>query len=427
MNYLNFLSPGQKIKGIRNKLNINQVELEQIGVSRNFISMVENDKRSLSGDTLEKLIEFFNAKSLLEGIELNLNKEDLLLSEEDEAKNYCLKQLETNLTVDEISDVIYISEKYKLIDVLSKAYTQKGNHLYNTNKYTSAFIFYNKALEIYISTQNDLLKPFIYNKLGKCKTMELSYKEALSYFFKCLFYSKEISDITSTQNCLYNLALVYKKVGDYDNSLIYINEYISVCNTTNNFNDYIEGIILKSNCYLAKKEYEVALKIYNELTDKYNNKLGNLLGYIYNNYGLIYLNLNDYKQSLEYFDNAIKFKELNDIQSLSHTFIDKSKVYITQGLKNEAILLIEKGIDLAKKYSDKEYVLSGYLLLEDLYVSLSNTEKLKGIYLDLINYLNCTNIDTVTDIYIKLSILYLDNKEYDKCKECLTKIQSIKK
>lgn len=426
MNYLDFLSPGKKIKNIRTRLNIKQIELEQIGVSRNFISMVESDKRCLGGETLSKLVEFFKNKAILLGIELDITEADLLLSEMEEAKNYCDEKLKTSLTIDEINSIISIGEKYNLIEVLSKSYTLKGNYLYEIKNYKTAFIFYNKALEIYIETQNNSAKPYIYNKLGKCKLMELFYEESLLYFLNCLFYSREISDKKSEKNCLYNIALVYKRTSDYDNSLVYINKFLNICEPNINFNEYIGGIILKSNCYLEKNENETAIGMFNDILVKYENRLGPLLGYIYNSLGLLYMKSNKIKLSLEYFDKAISVRQNTDMSNLSHTLIDKSKVYIKQKMITEAISLIEKGITLAKKFFDREYIFNGYSLLEELYINIGNIEKLEEIYLELVKILDISDLDKLIDIYVKLSIIYLDERKYDECRYILSKLKDLK-
>lgn len=431
MAYLEFLSPGKKIRNIRNMLNIKQIELEQIGVSRNFISMVESDKRNLSEETFLKLIEYFKNKALLQGIELDFNETNLLLSEIEEAEIYCDKKLKSNISSDEIDEVINIAEKYNLVPILSKCYILKGNYLYETKKYRMAFIFYNKTLEIYISNKNDSAKPFIYNKLGKCRLMEMNFEEALSYFLKCLFFSNELLDTESAKNCLYNIALVYKKMGDFDNSLKYINQFLDICNPNDNFHEYIGGLILKSNCYLEKSENEMAVNMLNDILNKYYDRLGPLLGYIYNSLGLIYFKLDLIALSLEYFDMAINIRQNTDMSNLSHTLIDKSRVYIKQKLYSEAILLLQRGLAVARKFYDKEYILISYSLLEEVYILITNTEKLEQIYLEVIKLLSNsdvgTDVENLIDAYIKLSTIYLENKKYDKCKDILQKIKKINK
>ncbi|MEG1254793.1 helix-turn-helix domain-containing protein [Clostridium sp.] len=424
---MNFFSPGQKIKRLRNQLNIKQIELEEIGVSRNYISMVESDKRNLSGETLEKLVEFFKNKADALNVDINLDKNTLILSKKDEARNYCNDKLMSNLNSEEIDQIIFIGEEYKLLDVLPKVYILKGNLLYDKNLFDRAVIFYYNALEIYNSNTDDLSKAHVYNNLGKCKLKTLCYEEALAYFFKCHFHLNEGNDKTNYQNCIFNIAIAYKKMGEFDNALLYVNKLISTFNADNNLDIYIDMMILEANCYIEKNENDVAIKIYNDAINAYGNKLGASLGYVYNNLGLIYLDINEIENALDYFNKAISLKKDIDRPTLSRPIIYKSKVYIKLNSKHEAISLLEKGISLAKEYSDKEYILVGYMLLEEIYLDLNDYENLENVYLNLIDILEDTDSDKLIDIYIKLSVLYIDNKHYEKCKEFLIKAQKLPK
>ncbi|MEG0308103.1 MAG: helix-turn-helix domain-containing protein [Clostridium sp.] len=420
---MNFFSPGEKIKILRKKLNIKQIELEEIGVSRNYISMVESDKRNLSGETLEKLVEFFKNKAAVLDVNIDIDKDNLVLSKEGQALNYCNNKLLSDLDLTEINRLISIGEKYKLLDILSTVYFLKGDLLYSENLFDKAIVFYYDTLELYDSNTDDTIKAQVYNKLGKCKLQTLCYEEALAYFFKCHFHLNECTDKVSYQNCIFNIAITYKKMGEFDNSLLYINKLLSILNADDNLDIYIDMMILEANCYISKNEYTAAIKIYNHTINAYGSKLGTSLGYIYNNLGLIYTDINEIDNALDYFNKAISIKKDMDQATLSHPIIYKSKVYLKCNYQNQAIELLEQGISLAKSCFDREYMLLGYTMLEEIYRGLNNYEKLENIYLNLIDILKDTDSNELIDIYIKLSVLYLDNCKYEKCKEFLIKAQ----
>ena len=119
---MDFLSPGKRIKALRKQLNIKQVELEAIGVSRNYISMVESDKRNLTGDTLKKFLKFIQNRADELDINVNIDTTYLLLPEKEEAKNYCALKLESNLNHENLDELIKIGEKYNLVDILITVY-----------------------------------------------------------------------------------------------------------------------------------------------------------------------------------------------------------------------------------------------------------------------------------------------------------------
>jgi len=191
---LDFLSPGKRLKALRQQLNIKQVELEEIGVSRNYISMVESDKRNLTGVTLANYLKFMQNKADELETNVNLDVNYLLLPEKEEARNYCNMKLDSTSSHKNLEEVIKIGEKYKLEDILLKSYLLKGNLLYDENSYNTAFIYYYKILEIYNDNKDNSNKSFAYIKLSKCKIMTLSYEEALTYLFKAYSYCKEFND-----------------------------------------------------------------------------------------------------------------------------------------------------------------------------------------------------------------------------------------
>ncbi len=422
---MDFLSPGKRLKALRQQLNVKQVELEEIGVSRNYISMVESDKRNLTGVTLANYLKFMQNKADELETNINLDVNYLLLPEKEEARNYCNMKLDLTLSHKNLDEVIKIGEKYKLEDILLKSYLLKGNLLYDENSFNTAFIYYYKILEIYNDNRDNSNKSFAYIKLSKCKIMTLSYEEALTYLFKAYSYCKEFNDDTNLRNCLYNIALAYKKSSEYDNALIYIDELLNLCNANLDFDLYIYAIILKCNCYLNKKDYSIALTIYFDILNNFSENIGVHLGIIYNNIGCIYYELNEIDKSIDYFSRSISFRKVHDIKNLNCSIIDMSLVYVKENSYDKAIELLYEGIALCEKYSNIEFLIKGYCILEDIYIKLNDNNKLEEIYLILIEILKDIDLVNVLGIYIKLSLLYIEMGKYDKSKEFLHEANNV--
>jgi HTH-type transcriptional regulator, quorum sensing regulator NprR len=422
---LDFLSPGKRLKALRQQLNIKQVELEEIGVSRNYISMVESDKRNLTGVTLANFLKFMQNKADELKININLDVNYLLLPEKEEARNYCNMKLDSTLSHKSIDEVIKIGEKYKLEDILLKSYLLKGNLLYDEKSYSTAFIYYYKILEIYNDNKDNSNKSFAYIKLSKCKIMTLSYEEALTYLFKAYSYCKEFNDDTNLRNCLYNIALAYKKLDEYDNALIYIDELLNLCDCDTNWDLYIITIILKCNCYLNKKDYRRALTIYFNILDNFSENIGVYLGMIHNNIGCIYYELNEIDKSIDYFSKAISFRKVYDIERVNRSIIDMSLIYVKENSYDKATELLYEGIALSEKYSDSEFLIRGYYILEDIYIKLNDKNKLEEIYLKLIEIFKDSDLVKALGIYIKLSLLYMEMNEYYKSKEILQEAKNL--
>jgi len=340
---------------------------------------------------------------------------DLILSEETKARTYCTDKLMLNLTDDELDEIIHIGELNKLIDILPSLYVKKGNLLYDKSLFNEAFVFYAKTLELYnaIPTKDDDMI-FIYNKLAKCKIKTLCYEEALAYLCTCHSFTLENKDKNNYYNCTYNIALTYKKLNDFDNSILYIDKLLGAVDINNDLTRYIQGTILKANCYLSNSSNFQAITLYKELLHTFGDKLGIYKGYIYNNLALAYSDANNNDDSLKYFNKAIDFKTSNDKDSLDSTLMYMAKLYMKIDSNKEAISKIKYGLNLAKEYSHSEALLLGYSLLEQIYRGLNDIEELRTLYSEMIETFKDVDPNITMEIYSKLSNLLPDAIGYNK-------------
>lgn len=264
---------------------------------------------------------------------------------------------------------------------------------------------------------------YIYNKIGKCKLLMFDYKEALSFFKKAYGEAMILNESNTIKNSLYNLALTYKRLEKYEDSLAYIDNFMNICDASQNIDEYISGTIIKANCYIDKRDCNKTIQLYKSVLQSLNNIPEILLGYIYNNMALAYLELNKLEDSLAYFDKSIYIRETSDLENLSHTLIDKSKIFIKNDLLSQACELIYKGLNLSIKYNDKEYIMKAYKLLEAIYIKTNDIEELEKIYLNMLDILReKSNKEDLLIIFSKLALLSLDNNKHDMCRLYLNQI-----
>ena len=426
---MEFLTTGEKIKNLRKILGIRQEELTSIGVSRNFISMVENDKRKLSLKTAQLLIKIFKSKSNEVEIDLDIDEKYLLKSPDDEAREYCIKKINDVLSIEEIDNLIDVSIRYNLLDILSTLYVHKGNIIYSNNGYGEAFTNYYNALDIYNSINSLKDKAFIYNKLGKCRLQMLEYFESLSFFTKAHKLSLIGNHKLIEKNALYNMALVYKRLNKIDDALRYINEYIDMCDYNADFFDIIDAKTLEANCYFIKGQYNVSIQSYKEILNKEDKLKYSLVGNVYNNLGLAYLEVNDLENSLLYFNKSQKLRKLNDKSNVHRTLIDKSNVFIRNRLINEATNLLRKGFDMSVIYNDLEYILLSFNMLESIYIDLSDNERVTSLYEEMLQIVSGEkntkpSLLIYTKISNKLALIDIENNDIEKCKSRLTTLNN---
>jgi tetratricopeptide (TPR) repeat protein len=347
---------------------------------------------------------------------------NLILSEKAKTRPYFTDKTKFNLNSNELDKIMGKSETNNLIDILVSTYIKKGNLLFDKSLFNPAFKCYSKALEIYntFPTKDEFII-YIYNKLAECKINTLCYEEALAYLCEGYCYSAEFADKNNYTDCIFNMALIYKRLNDFDNALFYINKFLDLLDSNNDSIKYLEAVILKCECYIGKNLPSYTIALCDEVFLNLGDKLEKYRGYIYNTLGKAYLQNNNRKISLKYFNKALDFKSSNDKATISHSLIDMSNLYINEGLYKKAIELLNNGLILSEEYNDNEYLLKGYLLLEKIYIKLNDYEELEYLYIQMLEELKGIDFCVLMDIYMKLSTLSSNNIDYSKLSSILSK------
>lgn len=307
-------------------------------------------------------------------------------------------------------------------DLLSR-YIESSDKLYCYGNYEGASIGYHKALHLSKILQNTKIEAYLYNKLGKCKMCSLDNLDALAYFNQSYNYSKIINDKNIIKNSLYNISLCYKKMGEYDKAIRYINDYFSNFIEEDDIEFFTNAVIVKSNCFIELHKYEEAINTYNKLLKKFHNPDFESLGYIYNNLGMIYLELNNIESSLHYFNKSQTIRAISNSKTLCNTLIEKSRVYIKIKIYEEAINLLNKGYELALQNKQNSYVIKSLCLFEDIYTKNNDDDKLENLYIKLIDFLkHINNNSELSKVYIKLANLYINQNKISCCKKILQEL-----
>lgn len=427
---MQFLTTGEKIKNLRKILGIRQEQLTSTGISRNFISMVENNKRNLSLKTAKLIVDEIKLKSVELGIDLKIDEEYILKSPGEDAGDYCSKRLKEDLSFDDIEKLISLCNRYNLIDILPQLYSKKADLFYMGSKFDEAFTYYYDALEIYISLNNLEAKAIIYNKLGKCRLKVLEYIESLSFFKKAYNLSSKEKFMSVEKNSLYNMALVYKKLNKIDDAIEHINRYLELCSQDLYSTDIIDARILEANCYSIKYQFEKSISIYKEILD--NNKLKSpVLASIYNNLGRAYIEMKDLKNSLIYFNKSQKIREVSDKAKLHLTLINKSNVFLQNKMTNEAVSLLKKAFDLSIIYNDIECIMVSFNMLEKIYLDMCDKKSLTSLYQEMLQAINLNNnnIKSFLLVYVKISnklmLIDIDNNDIENCRDRIKKLNNL--
>ncbi len=419
---MKFLTTGEKVRKLREQLNIKQEDLVSEKVTRGLISMIETGRREVSYKTAIKLAEKFNTKAEELNIILNVDEAYLMRSPKEDAEIYCLNKLKNDdITKSAIDKVFELAEEYELVEVKAEAYCGLGEIYFKEKEFQLACDIYKKAREIYINIGENKKLGYVYWKLGVFNADNLKYDTAIEYYQLSQYYCSEYNDTETEKLRLYSLANSCKKLNKIDLALESINKFLSVCDEEKDYRLYIYAHNIKATCYSAIGEYDKAIEIYKFLLNKISDDKSIFLGYIYNNLGLNNCYKNDLKESIKYFEMAENIKKEVDKSLLSHTLIEKAETLLKQNLIDEAIKTIYLGINYAKEYKDLEYLLKGNYLLGKIYDKMKDNENLEKAYLEIIELLkNTENNDKLKTMYNELAIINLNQNKIDMCKKYLS-------
>jgi tetratricopeptide (TPR) repeat protein len=417
-----FLTTGEKIRSLRKKFAMRQQELEDENITRAFISMIETGKRGLSRDTARNIAEKLNKKAESLGMSLDIDGDYLTRTPAEDAEVYCLQKLNNLPTKDEIDVIIGVARRHGLTKVEAQAYRVLGDYEADTQNFMQAFINYMISLDLYKNTDDNSFIAYLYNKLGYCKSEQLEYIEAVSFFARACHYSVLFNDKKTEKYSIYNMARSLKKLEKYNEALEYLDKYLEMCNKKEEFRDYFYANVLKANCYNCSQNREKALSIYNELImDETVKDHEGLSWYIYNNIGAIYLEANNLCESLQYLNKAEQIGMEKDKKNLAWTYIQKGNLYIQKGQFDEALKYANKGLKLSGEFNDTNTTINAYHKLIEIYIELRDFTCLKNSYIKLLDVIKNKAIykDEVIKIYNKLALLYLEQNDIEMCKKYL--------
>ncbi|PPK46986.1 hypothetical protein BD821_11426 [Clostridium algidicarnis DSM 15099] len=386
-------SQGQKLKNLRTKLNLTQKDLVIEGVTREFISMVEKEKRHFSKATaicfMQNIIEYAKIKSI--DMDLSFDEEYLSRTIKEDAEMYCKLSLEKSSTMEEYLDILSICNKYEISNVMIMVYKKIGDKLLNEAKAVEAFINYDKGMEI-IDQKNIMeYKILILNNMGICKLRLLQYNEAIYYFNKSMDLSHIMNDYKIYNKILYNMSLVYSNMKNVCKALQYIKEAKERKDIKDEKNIFIKIRIIEALCYEDIDDYNKSIEIYRDLKDNFNIEDKVILGNIYNNLGISLFKNKEYEESKVYFSKSGELRSIYDRSHLARTFIHESIIYINSKQYKYAIDMINKGLNLCNEYNDYEYLNKGYKYLEDIYKKQKDYNKLKEIYKGILHFAKINN------------------------------------
>ncbi|WP_457640847.1 SPOR domain-containing protein [Persephonella sp.] len=242
--------------------------------------------------------------------------------------------------------IYYLNKAYEIdpkdpdiLNALGIAYT-------NVKEYSRAKEFFLKSIEILPD------KAETYTNLGVLLAQEGNYEQAIWYFEKAL----ENPEYRNKEKALYNMAIVYRKMGN-------LPKFEESLKKTISYNPYfINAYITLGNYYILQKRY---LDAYNIFTKAINAGLVN--PYIYFGLGKAYYYLGEYEKSRYFLQKAkkiigddlfLKQEVVRYISMVDKKIVEQKEKDIQSNEFKESVIIPEdsKKVEIEKEIKEKKPV-----------------------------------------------------------------------
>lgn len=425
---MNFLEGREKIAFLRKKLNISTEELATENLTKDYLQLLESGNSIISKDVSKLLICRFKQIALEKELNLDIELDEnfFLRTKEEEATKYCYRHLNTTSSLDELNTLLNISNEYNLDSLKIKIYIKMADINIDNNNYEIALNTCFIALKLLKNSNSDdySLYPYLYKNIGRCNYYLLDYHSAIIFFNKAKDKAKELNLSDILNKSIYNLAICYMNIKQYDISIETMQLFMDTFNkqnlTTEDYNSYIYAKSLQISCYALKGNIAYAIHSLENLIEDTTNIENKVLAHLYTNLASLYSENNQLDKATTFYEAAQKIRAKIDTKNLAHTLIENASFYIKKDLNEEALRMLSQGIAYAKENNDTKYLVKGYDLTKSIYIKLDLDEKAEET---LKNILKNTN-DTVITIkaYNDLIKLYAKHNNFEKVLEYTSKM-----
>lgn len=351
MKEFNILTPGEKIKNIRNRFDIRQEDITGGDITRNLISIIENNKANLTEPVAKILVYNINNICKERNIDFSVTEEYLLEDVVSQAKKIAdeyieeinaLKENEITSVKEKLFEIDVFLKKYKTDEKKALLYRAIGKKFLEIKQYSRAFEYFLKAYESAVtkgSTTNALIK------LGICCMYLSKYEDAINYYNLLL----DLNDDPNMQYIAkFNLAICNEKLQKYDETIALLSDIMENHNEvlTNSHEKNINTNVLMATCLYKMKAFNKSITLYKELLKKVECEKDEV--FILTSLANVYAEIKDYAK-LEKVCEKIKNKIRNDIHFMNlyectvYTYLARNLIAIKdrEGAKDLLIKSIE--------------------------------------------------------------------------------------
>jgi len=213
-----------------------------------------------------------------------------------------------------------------------------------TGSYDTAFDYYQKSLEIFLSDHDTSNTGKIYNNFALLFTHREYYNLALEYNLKSLGIAELVDDNKEKFHSFNNIGIIYEKLGEYDNAI---------------------------------ESYNKALRILGPESDTKE-----LYFYAVSNIGIINLFTQKYDSAENQLTRGLQFfQSINENYGISLCYRYLGELYIDIGNYQKAKSVLEKADEYATKFNNKNFFAESQFLMARLHFAKKEYDQAKSIFI----------------------------------------------
>lgn len=279
---------------------------------------------------------------------------------------------EYKIALQYLQDALNLSTEVNYVAGVISAHNELGNVYDSNGEYDKAYQHYQKSLEVaqQSSLQRDIA--IAYNNSGWVQIKQGNYSLALEN----LFSAEQLYDKVNLKRNypLNNIAFVYLKKGNFDESRKYAKEAIKIGANLSDLKgvarswDILGEIALKTKKYdSAEYFYKKGLEVKNQWN--YPTELAKSYDYI----GEVYFAKNKTSDALKYFEHSYNIRTNYNInEGIARNLYNIASVHLRTNDTEQSLMTGFDALNIAKKIGDKETYWLVCRLLSSAYVKMED-------------------------------------------------------
>ena len=289
--------------------------------------------------------------------------------------------------------------------------------------FDGALVDANQALNLSIYKQN---KPSVfqsYRRIGNIYEENSRYKEARLYYEKAISLSKTINNDSSKLDIYVDWAIINKKTGNYKIAQDFYNATLELAEKTKDI-EMIEfahdGL---GSLYALVGDYEKAVHAFHQsikVAEQRQNKQGVIKSL--RNLSDMYLKAQNYELATINIKQAYGMAlEIKDTSRISSALNIHGQILSAQRQFQEALPKHEQALGMFEKRGDKKKIVQTLILIADVYTSLKNYKVAESYFIRCIPFKDFIEYNELPNFYYKLGKLYQKQNQNEKAIQSLEK------